>query len=73
MNYSFMVEMKKRSNSLFSWKPRSFVRYGFITYDFEMRKFIKEKFGVEIESPVKKWSKLCWNCYSSNSGTGVDL
>ena len=37
------------------------LRYGFITYDFEMRKFIKEKFGVEIESPVKKWSKLCWN------------
>ena len=25
MNDSFMVEMKKRSNSLFSWKPRSFV------------------------------------------------
>jgi len=32
-------------------------------YDVKMRKYIKEKYGVEIESLVKKWSKLCWNCF----------
>ena len=31
-------------------------------YDAKMRKFIKEKYGVEIESLPLKWSKLCWNC-----------
>ena len=33
-----------------------------IIYDNEMRKFIKEKYGIEIESLAKKWSRLCWNC-----------
>ena len=34
------------------------------TYDvIKMRKYIKEKYGVDIESLVKKWSKLCWNCF----------
>ena len=33
------------------------------TYDVKMRKYIKEKYGVDIESLVKKWSKLCWNCF----------
>ena len=31
-------------------------------YDVMMRKYIKEKYGVVIESLVQKWSKLCWNC-----------
>jgi len=38
---------------------------GSIMYDTEMRKFIKEKYGVEIESLAKKWSKLCWNCFAA--------
>ena len=31
-------------------------------YDVKMRKYIKEKYGVVIESLIQKWSKLCWNC-----------
>ena len=31
-------------------------------YDITMRKFIKEKFGIEIQSLSEKWSRLCWNC-----------
>ena len=31
-------------------------------YDILMRRFIKEKFGIEIQSLLRKWSKLCWNC-----------
>ena len=38
---------------------------GFIMHDTKMRKFIKEKYGVEIESLAKKWSKLCWNCFAA--------
>ena len=41
------------------------LRCGFMFYDLEMRKFIKENYGVEIENPVKKWGKLCWNCYAA--------
>jgi len=37
--------------------------FNLATYDVKMRKYIKEKYGVEIESLVKKWSKLCWNCF----------
>ena len=37
-------------------------------YDIEMRKFIKEKFGVEIQSLLKKWSRLCWNCFTEKEG-----
>ena len=33
-----------------------------LLYDINMRKFIKEKYGVEIVSLAEKWSKLCWNC-----------
>ena len=33
-------------------------------YDVKMRKFIREKYGVEIESLPLKWSKLCWNCFA---------
>ena len=32
--------------------------------DVKMRKFIREKYGVEIESLPLKWSKLCWNCFA---------
>jgi len=38
---------------------------GSIMYDTEMRKFIKEKYGVKIESLAQKWSKLCWNCFAA--------
>ena len=38
---------------------------GSTMYDTEMRKFIKQKYGVEIESLAKKWSKLCWNCFAA--------
>ena len=31
-------------------------------YDVKMRSYIKEKYGVEIESLTSKWSKLCWEC-----------
>ena len=31
-------------------------------YDNTMRKFIKDKFDIDIESPLKKWSRQCWNC-----------
>ena len=31
-------------------------------YDVVMRKYIKEKYGVEIESLIQKWRKLCWEC-----------
>ena len=37
--------------------------FNLATYDVKMRKYIKEKYGVEIQSLVKKWSKLCWNCF----------
>ena len=33
-------------------------------YDLQMRKFIKEKYGFEIENLGKKWKKLCWNCFA---------
>ena len=36
---------------------------GFTLYDIEMRRYIKEVYDVEIESPAKKWSRLCWNCF----------
>ena len=36
-------------------------------YDVKMRKFIKEKYSVEIESLPLKWSKLCWNCFAKPS------
>ena len=39
---------------------------GLTLYDISMRKFIKEKYGIEVENLVKKWSKLCWNCFVSN-------
>ena len=39
---------------------------GSILYDIAMRRFIKEKYGVEIESLVKKWNRLCWNCFDEN-------
>ena len=35
-----------------------------IMYDTEMRKFIKEKYGIQIENLAKKWSRLCWNCFA---------
>ena len=38
----------------------------FVIYDIAMRKFIKEKFDVEIESPVKKWTRLCWKCFKTS-------
>ena len=38
---------------------------GFTLYDIEMRKYIKEKYGVELESLPKKWSRLCWNCFDN--------
>ena len=34
-------------------------------YDINMRKFIKVKYGVEIENLAKKWIKLCWNCFAA--------
>ena len=34
-------------------------------YDINMRKFIKEKYGVEIENLANKWIKLCWNCFAT--------
>merc|ERR1712062_441790 len=39
---------------------------GLTLYDIQMRKFIKEKYGVEVESLAKKWSNLCWNCHVPN-------
>ena len=36
-----------------------------LLYDKLMRKFIKEKYGVEIESLANKWIKLCWNCFAA--------
>merc|ERR1712062_550779 len=36
---------------------------GLTLYDIQMRKFIKEQYGVEVENLAKKWSKLCWNCF----------
>ena len=38
-----------------------------IIYDLEMRKYIKEKYGVEIPSLTEKWSKLCWNCFEAKA------
>jgi len=35
-----------------------------LMYDTEMRKFIKEEYGIEIENLAKKWSRLCWNCFA---------
>ena len=40
---------------------------GIILYDINMRKYIKRKYGVEIESPTKKWSRLCWNCFEEKA------
>ena len=34
-------------------------------FDIHMRKFIKEKYGVAIDSLANKWVKLCWNCYAA--------
>ena len=34
-------------------------------YDVLMRKFIKERYGVEIENLADKWIKLCWNCFAA--------
>ena len=34
-------------------------------FDVHMRKFIKEKYGVEIKSLANKWIKLCWNCFAA--------
>ena len=34
-------------------------------YYTDMRKFIKERFGVEIVSLAKKWIKLCWKCFAA--------
>ena len=36
---------------------------GLTLYDIQMRKFIKEQYGVEVENLAKKWSKLCWHCF----------
>ena len=36
-----------------------------VMYDYVMRKFIKEKYGVEIENLAKKWLRLCWNCFTA--------
>ena len=36
-----------------------------IIYDIKMREFIKEKYGVEIESLANKWSRMCWNCFTT--------
>ena len=38
-----------------------------IIYDIEMRKYIKEKYGVEIPTLTEKWSKLCWNCFEAKA------
>ena len=39
-----------------------------IIYDIKMREFIKEKYGVEIESLANKWSRMCWNCCLPKEG-----
>ena len=36
-----------------------------IIYDTEMRKFIKEKYGVEIQDLANKWIYLCWKCFAA--------
>ena len=41
--------------------------YCLTLYDIEMRRYIKRKYGVEIESVVKKWSRLCWNCFEQKA------
>ena len=39
-----------------------------IIYDIKMREFIKEKYGVKIESLANKWSRMCWNCCLPKEG-----
>ena len=39
---------------------------GLTLYDIQMRKFLKEKYEVEVESLAKKWSNLWWNCNVPN-------
>ena len=42
-------------------------KFDLILYDIEMRRYIKRKYGVEIESLVKKWSRLCWECFEQKA------
>ena len=44
-----------------------FTSLGFTLYDIEMRKYIKKKYGVELESLTKKWSRLCWKCFEQKA------
>jgi len=45
--------------------PMMLVDVNMYLYDINMRKFIKEKYGVEIENLFNKWIKLCWNCFAT--------
>ena len=50
----------------FAYSCASCAYSGGVIYDIAMRKFIKEKHNVEIESLSKKWNRLCWNCFEGN-------
>ena len=33
-------------------------------YDINMRRFIAQKYGVQIPSLTEKWRELCWHCFA---------
>ena len=47
------------------WISARFWFSNLTVFDTHMRKFIKEKYGVAIDSLANKWVKLCWNCYAA--------
>ena len=51
--------------------PFDLLHGGIHIYDFHMRKYIKEKYGVEIQNFVQKWSSLCWYCYSRGNESSL--
>ena len=62
-NYLTFLGQDEKMEQIFVQLAATNLYKGLTLYDIQMRKFIKEKHGVEIESLAKKWSKLCWNCF----------
>ena len=52
------MEQKLAYETTCAFRPR------LVVYDLMMRKYIKNKYGIEIPSLAEKWHRLCWNCFA---------
>ena len=52
------MEQKLAYETTCAFRPR------FVMYDLKMRKYIKDKYGIEIPSLARKWHRLCWACFT---------